>query len=85
MLKVRTEDLRHLQAPERERRIGELVDAACAPRNGQQKVLDASIRELESRYEMSSADMLAKFARGDVSDTADVSRWIILLRASGRR
>ena len=45
----------------------------------------ARIRELEARYEMSSATMLAKWRAGAMADTADVSRWLVLLRAAGVR
>ena len=45
----------------------------------------ARIRELEARYEMNSADMLAKWKRGELPDTADMSRWLVLLRAAGVR
>ena len=45
--------------------------------------VDHEIRALEQRYEMSSATMRAKIARGEL-DTADTSRWLVLLAARGR-
>ena len=81
MLKVRTHELRGLPDQERERRLDELVERARAPRNWQASVLTDKIRELEVRYEIDSTDMLKRLARGEMTDTADVSRWLILLRA----
>jgi len=45
--------------------------------------IDQEIRSLEQRYEMSSETMRARVARGEV-DTADTSRWLVLLAARGR-
>jgi hypothetical protein len=48
------------------------------------KAIDDRIRELEVRYEMSSEEMRAGFKAGTVRDTADISRWLILLRVRDR-
>ena len=45
----------------------------------------ARIRELETRYEMSSSTMLVKWKRRELPDTADFSGWLVLLRAAGAR
>jgi hypothetical protein len=45
--------------------------------------VDAEIRLLEQRYEMSSETMRARVARGEI-DTADTARWLVLLAARGR-
>ncbi len=51
--------------------------------NGVPESLDAAITALEARYEMSSSTMLAKWKRGELRDTADFARWLVLLRARG--
>jgi hypothetical protein len=54
-----------------------------APPNGSR--LNAEIRELEVRYEMPSRGMLARWRSGELPDTADFSRWLVLLSARGDR
>jgi hypothetical protein len=69
---------------ERESALGALVQRAKGKPNGQLKSLDAEIRGFEIRYEMSSDEMRAAFSRGEIRDTAEISRWLILLRARDR-
>jgi len=64
-----------------EERARALEDLASSPPNG--AALDVEIRELEVRYEMTSHVMLAR--RGELPDTADYSRWLVLLAARGDR
>jgi hypothetical protein len=45
--------------------------------------MEAEIRELEVRYEMTSETMRARVRRGEL-DTADTARWLVLLDALGR-
>ena len=45
--------------------------------------VEAEIRALEQRYEMTSAKML-KFVKAGQLDTADTARWLVLLSARGR-
>lgn len=85
MLRVATAELRELPAEERDERLSKLVAAARAPRNGQANVLADRIRALEVQYGMRSNAMLAKLAEGQMPDTADLSRWLILLRARDGR
>jgi len=47
--------------------------------------LNAEIRELEVRYEMCSHAMLDRWRRRELPDTADFSRWLVLLAARGDR
>lgn len=48
--------------------------------NGGKRYVEAEIRALEQRYEMTSAAMLESGL-----DTADTARWRVLLRAGGDR
>jgi hypothetical protein len=41
----------------------------------------AEIRELEIRYEMTSTQALELSRRGELPDTADTARWLVLLKA----
>jgi hypothetical protein len=47
--------------------------------------LSAEIHDLEVRYEMTSRGMLERYRRGEIADTADSSRWLVLLSARGDR
>ncbi len=64
--------------PEEQRRA--LHDLMAKP-NGAR--LEAQVRELEQRYEMTSETMRARAQRGEI-DTADTARWLVLLGAVGR-
>lgn len=81
---IRLSELFRMRPEERERTMGALAERAKGKPNGQMKALDAEIGELEIRYQMSSADMRAAFARGEITDTADIAKWLILLRARDR-
>jgi hypothetical protein len=81
---IRLSELFRMRPEERERTVGALAERAKGKPNGQVRVLDAEIGEFEIRYQMSSVDMRGAFARGEVTDTADIAKWLILLRARDR-
>ena len=81
---IRLSELAKMPEGARSRVLGDLVEKSKGKPNGQMKEIDASIRELEMRYEMSSAEMRAGFKAGTVRDTADISRWLMLLRVRDR-
>ncbi len=61
-----------------EERTKALVELTGPPNGGAARV-DRQIREFEQRYEMSSEAMIASGV-----DTADTSKWRVLLEARGR-
>lgn len=81
---MRLNVLTELSAADRARAVEELGRKATAPRNGQAQGIDARIHEFEIRYEMTSVQMCERFARGEMRDTSDVSRWLMLLRVRER-
>jgi hypothetical protein len=66
-----------------EERAVALDELASSPPNGAR--LEAEIRALEVRYEMTSAAMLKSWRAGELRDTADMSAWLVLLSARGDR
>ena len=74
--------LRDLAAQTPEQRA-EWVKKVRGPANGQMSSLDLKIKVLEDQYGMSTADMKAAFKRGDLEDTADIARWLVLARVRG--
>jgi hypothetical protein len=82
--RMRIVGLSKRSAEERARLSEELGKKATAPRNGQAVDIDARLRAFEVRYEMTSTEMRVRFSRGEVRDTADVARWLMLLRARDR-
>ena len=46
--------------------------------------LDIEIRAFETRYEMKSETMRERFRAGLQKDTADISKWLLLLRLRER-
>lgn len=79
MITIKTSKLRGLREKARLSALDNLATSAIAPRNGQAKVLTERIAQFETRYEMTSEQMLAGLKAGTVADTADVARWAILL------
>jgi hypothetical protein len=75
-------DLRNMTPAERDSALSELVTSAKAPRNGQRAVLAAKIRAFETRYEMTSEQMVKCLREGTQKETAEISRWLFWLRAS---
>ena len=75
LVKVRISDL-IAQTPEERRQWLAKVRAPRVP--GEVTKLDLEIRELEQRYGMTTEEMKIAFRRGEVEDTPDIARWLIL-------
>lgn len=82
--RVKSSELAIMTAEERKETLGGLIDAAKNDSKATRIVLESRIRELERRYGMSSEEMQARLAQGLIEDTAETSRWLILLRALSR-
>lgn len=52
--------------------------------NGSITAIDAQIRAFETRYEITVEEMLARFQNGKQDDTADISRWMMLISVRKR-
>lgn len=76
---VKLASLRTMAQTERNRALSGLVHEAKAPRNGQAKGIDARLRMLEIKYEMTSTEAREKYRRGELPDTADTAQWMVLL------
>jgi len=78
-------DLANMTAAETRVVLAEAERGLQAPRNGQRAVLNARIRELELRYEMSSERMCARLGRGEILETAEIAHWLYLIDARDNR
>ncbi len=76
---TKTKDLSQMTSVERDRVLGEIVDAARAPRNGQAAVLDARIRGYEKQYEMTSDSLLLRLSSHEIRETAEIADWLFWL------
>lgn len=81
---LKLSELARLPKADRDVALGKLVEAARAPRNGQARELDQRIRAFEIRYEMTSEEMVRRLHAGQIEDTADISKWTMLLLARSR-
>ncbi|CAN5659551.1 hypothetical protein BH23GEM5_BH23GEM5_05370 [soil metagenome] len=77
---VRLSDLSNMDTGQRARVLDALVKAT---REGaaDYSVLNARIRKLEMRYEMSSGEMRKRVQKGSMKETAEIARWLLLLEA----
>lgn len=77
---VRLSDLGALAPAERDGVLGQLTRVASAPINGQALLVKARIASFETRYEMSSADMIVRLGRSEIEETAEYAEWLFWLR-----
>jgi uncharacterized protein YqgV (UPF0045/DUF77 family) len=61
--------------------VASLVSASMEPSNG--KGIKARLSAFETRYEMTTAQMLAAFKAGKLDDTADIAAWLVFARVRG--
>src|SRR5438034_11476272 len=78
---VKLSDLANMPVEDSDRVLAELVASAKSARNGQRAMLDARIRAFEQQYERSSATMREQLRKGELRETADIARWLLLLAA----
>ncbi len=57
--------------------LNELLVAAGQPPNGGMAELDLEISRYESRYEMSSDELLDRLKEGEQVETGDIASWLI--------
>ena len=68
----------------RDQLLSGLVSGAREPVNGYADRLDARIAEYESRYELTSAEMLEQIENGTLKETDDIASWLMLLNVRNR-
>lgn len=85
---IKLSDFSKMPEKEKDRRIGELFQAALNPTeeqlDQQKNEIDDRIRSFESRYKMSSSEMKQSLASGQLKETADFCSWLMLLKIRGR-
>lgn len=81
---LRTADLQMMTPEERNTVLSRIAADAVAPTNGQLAVLNARIRTYETRYEMSSSQLLERLAANEIRETADIASWLFLLGVRAR-
>lgn len=77
-MSVKLSRLSHMTPGERDDAIRDLLDTS---ENAARRNLDARIREYEVRYEMSTGDMLDRWRGGELRETAEIARWLLLASA----
>ena len=80
---VRLSELRDLPPEEKERALNGLIEEARASEataNGYLSELGEQIEEFERRYELSSERLLEELYKGTRTETAEIARWLMLLR-----
>lgn len=76
---LRIGDLQAMTPRERDGVLSQLASEAVAPTNGQLVAVNARIRSYEARYEMSSAQLLARLHKDEIRETAEIASWLFLL------
>ena len=77
-------ELANMPESARNRELGALVARARAVPNGQLTKLNAEIHDFEIRYELGSDAMRAAVKAGTLAETAEIAKWLILLRIRER-
>jgi hypothetical protein len=74
-----------MTASERAAVIDRLTAEAKGPVNGLAVAALARIRTFESRYEMTSSQLLERLKSGEERETAEIAEWLFLLQLPGVR
>ena len=74
---LKMSELRGLSASEIAARVASF--GKSQPANGELASLQERIAEFEIRYELSSETMRAQFHTGQLKETADICKWLMLL------
>lgn len=82
--RIKSMELASMTIEERKQALAHLVDAARNDGDATRILLENEIREYELRYEMTSEEMRHELVSGRIKDTAEISRWIILLNTLDR-
>jgi hypothetical protein len=72
-------DLRAMTPEKRARALNDLADAAMAPRNGQAGYLRSQIEGYETKYHLTSDEMLGKLRAGVIVEDQGISEWLFWL------
>lgn len=84
MAAIRLSQLASMSPREQEQQLESLVSASQESSSFQVKeklsCLNLRIKELESRYEMSSMRMKQSLSSGRIKETADICSWLLLLK-----
>jgi len=83
-LSVRLADLDGMTTQERDQLLGQLVNEATGPANGQLALVASRVRAFEQRYEMSSEQLLDHLRRGEQTETAEIAEWLFWLQVQRR-
>lgn len=81
---IRLSELRDLTPEEKEKALSGLIEEVRAPANGYISELNEQIEEFERRYELSSEHLLEELYEGTRTETAEIARWLMLLRLRER-
>ena len=84
-LAVKLNELANLPASERAKAIERLANEAKGPVNGLAVAALARIRTFESRYEMTSEQLVERLRGGQMQETAEIAEWLFLLDLPGVR
>lgn len=81
MARIRSADLAALPPDEKKKALAALTNPSQEEKARTRAVLQARVRQFETRYEMTSEEMIDGLARGEVRDTAEINQWMNLLFA----
>ncbi len=85
---VSLSEFAHMSEQEQLKRVGELAKALRNPTTqkieAQKKELDEEIRVFESRYKMTSDEMLSSLREGKLTETADICSWTFVIKLRKR-
>ncbi len=81
---IRLSELRDLPPEKKEKVLSGLIEEARMPANGYLSELNEQIEEFERRYELSSEHLLEELYEGTRTETAEIARWLMLLRLRER-
>ncbi|CAN5922257.1 hypothetical protein BH11GEM2_BH11GEM2_21820 [soil metagenome] len=77
---IAARDLGSLSKHDRDIAVGALANEAIAPVNGHAMVIKAKIQGYETRYEISSSQLMERLRSNPSAETADIAHWLFWIR-----
>ncbi len=81
---IRLSEFRRLNEAEKNAALRELAICSQGGTNGDLTLVDARIRALEVRYELTSDQMRSRVAEGLLHESSEIASWLIALEIQGR-
>ena len=76
--------LKAMSPAQRDERLSALVKSTDRMPNGEVETLERSLKKFEEEFGYSSADLVARLAKGEIAETPGIMAWLMTIRMRER-